>query len=145
MDAYARHLPVDRNTHVMQEYPPATSAIGTLTRDNASVSSVTALNANTTVIEVGAVTVGAAIRWASSNVGSVQGVSVITAASGANFDHFIPVNQVRKFVVPRVTTAIPNYNNQGSPSIVGLNTQEGLFANLATISAGTGSVFLTQY
>lgn len=137
---YAKPIPFDRNGIPLVDYPPAASAIGTTVRENASASSVTSLTANTTAIEVGAIGTGAAIRWAVN-----QATSVITAAGTANFDNFVPVNTVRKFVVPRRVQAIPNYQNAGAPSIVGLNTAEGLFANIATISAGIGSVLLTEY
>lgn len=137
---YAKPIPKDRNDTPMQEYPPAASAIGTTTRENAAISSVTAFTANTTTIEVAAISTGVAIRWATN-----QASSVVTQATGANFDHIVPVNTVRKFVVPRTVISNQSYNNQGSPSIVGLNTGEGLFSAVATISLGTGSVLLTQY
>ena len=142
---YAKPIPVDRNGTALQEYPPVASAIAVLARDNATTSSVTTLSPNTTVVEVAAVTAGAVVKWASSNVGSVQGVSVISAAGTANFDHFIPAGTYRKFVVPRLTAGIPNTNNQGSPSMVGLNVSEGLFGHIATKSTGVGSVLLTEY
>jgi hypothetical protein len=137
---YAKPLPTDRKGNALQEYPPAASAIGTLARDNASASSVTSLHANATVIEVAAVTTPATIKWASD-----QATSVVSAAGTPNFDHVIQTGEVRRFVIPRLTQALPNYNNAGSPSIVGLNIAEGLFSAVATKSTGVGSVLLTQY
>jgi len=137
---YARPIPVDRNGNLMDGFPPSASAIGVTARDNASTSSVTALTANTTVLEVSAVTTGAVIKWATG-----QATSVISAGGTANFDNFIPANTTRLFVVPRATIGLPNMNNQGTPSIVGLNTSEGLFANVATKSVGVGSVLVAQF
>lgn len=117
----------------MTDSPPPYLALATLHRDNASASSVTSFNANTTVIEVSAVTTGAGIRWAAN-----QATSVITLAGTANFDNFVIAGSTRLLVVPR--------RIQGnSSSVVGLNAQEGLYENIATISAGIGSVLLTQY
>lgn len=137
---YSKPIPKDRNDTPLQEYPPAASSLGTVVRENANVSSVTALTANTTTIEVAAVSTGAVIRWAVN-----QASSVISDAGTANFDNVIPAGTYRKFVVPRTTQALQNYNNQGTPSIVGLNVGEGLFGAVATKSLGVGSVLLTQY
>jgi len=144
MNTYAKNLPVDRNFVPMQAYPPAASSLGTTARDNASTSSVTVLSANTTTIEVAAVTTGAVVKWVADPTLNASS-SVISAAGTANFDHFVQAGTVRQFVVPRLTQAIPNTNAVGSPSVVGLNTAEGLFANLATKSVGVGSVLLTEY
>lgn len=131
--AYSKELPVDRSGNTMLNSPPPYLALATLHRDNASTSSVTSFNGNTTVVEVSAVTTGAGIRWATN-----QATSVITAAGTANFDNFVIAGSTRLLVIPRRV--------QGdSSSVVGLNTQEGLYANIATISVGIGSVLLTQY
>ena len=133
MANYAKEIPVDRFSNPMQEYPPAASAIGITVRENGAASSVTSFQANTTTIEVAAIATGAAIRWATN-----QASSVVTAAGTANFDHIVPVNTVRKFVVPRTVQG-------NTTSIVGLGAQNGLFSAVGTISLGVGSVLLTQY
>ena len=129
---YASPLPRDKEEQTMQEYavPKATTAV--TVRENASASSVTSLNDATTTLEVGAVGTGAAIRWATN-----QATSIITAASGAAFDNYIPVGTVRRFVVPRRIQAVS--------SVGGVNVIEGLFNNVATQSTGNGSVLLAQY
>ena len=131
--SYARPIPVDRDGAKLQGFPTPTSTLGSVDRENASASSVTSLSVHTTVIEVAAVTTAAGIRWAVN-----QETSVVTAVSGANFDHIITAGTVRKFVVPRRIQA-------PQPSAVGLNIQEGLFNGIATISTGIGSVLLSQY
>lgn len=133
MANYAKEIPVDRFSNPMQAYPPAASAIGTTTRENGAVSSVTSFQPNTTVIEVAAIGAGAAIRWATN-----QASSVVTAAGTANFDHVVTAGTVRPFVVPRTIQG-------NTTSVVGLGAQNGLFNGVGTISLGVGSVLLTQY
>lgn len=144
---YAKPLARDRSGNGLQEYPAACSAIGVTVTENAAASSVMNLTANTTTIEVAAVNNAAFIRWTTKTFTNASG-SVISAAGTANFDHVIPKDTYRRFVVPRLTQAIPNWSESstgGAPSIVGLNTAEGLFNAVATKSAGNGSVLLTEY
>ncbi len=129
---YAKQLPIDRNGVPMVNSPPPFQALATTARDNASASSVTSFNDNTTTLEVSAVTTGVGIKWAAN-----QATSVITEAGTANFDNYVAAGRTRIFAIPRTA--------QGVPSIVGLNTREGLFAAIATKSSGIGSVLLTQY
>ena len=116
---------------IYPSYIPA-STLGSVNRENASGSSVTTLSEMTTAIEVTAVGTGAGIRWAIN-----QATSVVTIAGTANFDNIVPVNTARLFSIPRNTQAIT--------SVAGINVKEGLFANVATISLGTGSVLIAQY
>lgn len=135
---YSKPLPQDRNNAVMTNSPPQHVALAATTRESAATSSVTSLNANTTLVEVTAVGGAAVIKW-----GNNQATSVISAASGANYDNSIGANQTRLFVVPRFSQAIANDSGIQNPSVVGLNTQEGLYSAVATI--GIGSVLLTQF
>ena len=138
MQNYAKLQAKDRGDQPMTDYPPPFPAIQTTVIENATTSSVTALNPNTTVIEVTAVTAPAAIRWSNqSNLSATS--SVITTAGTAAFDNFLPVGVTRKFVVPRSAQA------QQQGSVVGLNVQEGLYSGVAMKSVTIGSVLLTQY
>lgn len=140
MANYAKSIPMDRGQNGLVNSPAPCSTLGTVYRDNASTSSVTALTANTTIIEVAATTVPIGIRWAIN-----QATSIIAIAGATNnIDNIVVPGEVRRFVVPRRTIGIPNYTNDGAPSVVGLNTAEGLFSNVATISLGVGSVMLIQ-
>lgn len=121
----------------MTDYPPPFPALATTVIENATVSSVTALNPNTTVIEITARTTDAAIRW-SNQTNLAASSSVITTVGGA-FDNYIVAGVTRRFVVPRSAQAIPN------TSVVGLNIQEGLYTGVAIKSTVIGSVLLTQY
>lgn len=144
MENYAKKLPSDRTDTPLQEFAVPFPALATLHRENATTSSVTNLNANTTSIEVTAATLGAAIRWVMQSNDTATS-SVITAAGTAAFDNFIPAGVTRRFVVPRNSAAIPNYSGIQNPSVVGLNTSEGLYNGVATKSVGVGSVLVTQY
>ena len=128
---YAKQIGKDRNDQPFIPSHVPTSTLGSVYRDNASASSVTSLTDNTSVVEVTAITTAAGIRWAVN-----QATSIITGA-GANFDNIIPLNGTRTFIVPR--------RQQAVASISGINTQEGLFPAIATISIGNGSVMLAQY
>lgn len=139
MENYARKLAKDRTDAPMQEYALPFPALATTNRENAAASSVTSLNANCTAVEVAAVGGNAAIRWSMATATT----SVITIAGTANFDNYIPSGTLRRFVVPRQAQAIPNYSGINSPSVVGLNLQEGLYTGIATI--GAASVLVTQY
>jgi hypothetical protein len=131
---YSKAIPHDRNNEPQQGLPPAFVAIQTDLSENNAASSVISLSANTTTIEVGAAGSGAVIKWIP--VAASQ-TSVISAAGTANYDNFIPANQVRRFVVP--------VESQGLSSVVGLQAQAGLYARVAVKSVGAASVLTTQY
>lgn len=141
---YAKRLPQDENNAVMTGVSTPFQALATLHSENAVTSSVTALNANCTVIEVATDNGPAAIRW-SNQTNLTATSSVITAAATAAFDNVIPENTVRTFVVPRSSQALPNYSGIQNPSVVGRNTAEGLFSGVAVKSFGISSVMVTQY
>lgn len=130
--SYAKALPIDERGGLMHNSPPAFPALATTVRENGSVSSVTSLNADTTVVEVTAVGGGAGIKWTNS-----QATSVVTAASGASFDNFVAAGTTRLLVVPRSSQAVA--------SIVGKNVQEGLYSAIAIKTNPVGSVLLTEY
>lgn len=135
MKNYATALPQDRENMPMQDTMAApVKALQTIVSENATVSSVISFNENTTTIEVAAIGTGAAIRWVATT--DTQ-ASIITAAGTSNYDNIVPVNTVRKFVVPR--------ENQGVASIVGLNVREGLYRRVAMRSLGVGSILSSQY
>ncbi len=129
---YAKALPIDERGGLMHNSPPAFPTIATTVRENGSTSSVTALNDNTTIVEVTAVGAGAGIKWATN-----QATSVVTAASGASFDNFVAAGTTRLLIVPRSSQAVA--------SIAGKNVQEGLYPAIATKTNPVGSVLLTEY
>lgn len=127
---YAQKLPMDRGGLDMQGYPPPFPSLQTSSYAPPSVSSVVSFTANTTVIEVTALNASLALKWGSG--------SVISAAGGtANYDHIVPVNQTRRFVIPIQT--------QGTSSVVGLNTQAGLYNSMAVIACTSVLTGITEY
>lgn len=128
-------LPKDAGNNEMQEFATPFKAIVTTSSENATVSSVITLDDNCTTIEVGTVGGPAVIRWVAT--GDTAG-SVISAASGANFDNSVPQNYWRRFAVPIEKTVL-------QASIVGLNKQYGLYNRIAIKTVGIASVLLTQY
>lgn len=138
---YARGIPMGNNAMPAgYQSPPAVKAIGTTTSENATTSSVITLSANTTAIEIGTSGTQAVMRWVFVSDGSGPNTSVITTAGSANYDHTIPANSFRRFVVP-----IEVNNAQGYGSFVGANIENGLFRRLAYKTAGVASVLVTEY
>lgn len=139
---YAKNLPRDIGGAPMQEYPAPATAVASWQKENAVVSSVININPNTTTIEVGAFGgQGAVIRWVPlTENASVAGykASIVASGLGANFDHFIPASNVRKFVVPRETQGAMT----GQTGSV-----HGLYQRLAWINAGAtaSSVIASEF
>lgn len=131
---------MDRDGTPMLESLPPFPAIQVNMRETGVASSVWALNANTTAVLVTAMGGGAAIRWAAN-----QATSVFASVGGMSYDATLAPNESRLFAVPRSVMGIANWSAIQSPSIVGLNTSEGLYPGIATRSLGIGSVLLTEY
>lgn len=131
---YAKKLPRDSGNEPMQDFPPNVLAVQRYASENASVSSVITLSDNTSSIEVAAVGGPAVVKWiAQGNTNP----SVFSAVATANYDHVVPANLVRKFVVP--------IERQGVSSIVGINVQAGLYNRVAVKSIGVASVLTSEY
>ncbi len=133
---YAARLPIDASGLPMQDYPAAKKANAQYSEENATVSSVITLGHDTTVIEVMSLGQGAVLKWVAT---SDTEASVVSAASGANFDHVLATGEVRRFVVP-----IESYGSaQGS--IQGINRGNGLYQRVAFKTTGAGSVLLAEF
>jgi len=131
MANYAKGLPIDKNNTPMQEYPAPYPALATYQRENAVASSVISLTPNTTSIEVGAFGgQGIVIRWVpvTETASVAPRASVVASGLGANFDHFIPQSQYRRFVVPKETMGQMAGGQVGSVN--------GLYQRVAWINAG---------
>lgn len=138
---YAASIPSDKEGHELQEFAAPFKANARYSNNNATVSSVITLNDNTTVVEVSAVGQSVALRWvpASETAAVSPFASVITTSGGtANFDHVIPANYFRRFVVPIETI--------GVNSIVGIGVQAGTYRRVALVSAATvSSVMVSEF
>lgn len=132
---YAKGLPLDKNGNSMQNYPANVIALQRYGSENGTASSVLSFTDNTSAIEVGTSGGnGAVLKWIAA---SDTQASVISAAGTANYDHYIPANSLRRFVIPQET--------QGVSSVVGVNTQAGLYKRVAIKSAGISSVLTSEY
>lgn len=139
MQNYAKLQARDRGDSPFRGIAVPFPALAANTNENTTTSSALALNPNTTVVEIAAVTTPVAFKWTTQ----AASASVVTSSIlGVSFDNIVAAGTVRQFVVPRNTQAL----SSSYSSIVGLNVQEGLFNAIAFKTATTlGSVLLTQY
>lgn len=134
MANYAKSIPVDQGGSSLTDSPAPIKGVARFYRDNGSTSSIQTLTDNTTQIEVGTANGPALIRWIPASEGAAAPAgSVLTT----NFDHYIPANAVRYFVVPK--------ESQGSSSIVGANVQNGLYKRVAISNMTVASVVTIEY
>ncbi len=131
----ANSLARDKGNEPMQEFPAPVLAIQRITSENATASSVISLSDRTVQLEVTATTTAAALRWVASS--DTQGSVIAIAGATANYDHIIPANTMRRFVVPQ--------ERAGIPSISGANVMNGLYSRVAYKSLGIGSVMTSEY
>lgn len=124
---YAAASPNDRKNNPMPEYPAPITAKATYL-NTTTVSSVMTMTDDTTIIEVsvsGGIPAG--LKWISRTDTTASVVTVVPT----NYDHIIPPNTVRRFVVP--------IEQQGVSSIVGINKQAGLYNRFAVKGVSTAS------
>lgn len=134
---YAKRLPYETGGSPMQDYPSPfkRQSQNYFEAGLAQKSSVLSLTDNTVQIEVGTTNAPAILRWVPTTDGAAAPAgSVLTT----NFDHYIPKDAVRKFVVPRES-------NGAGPSIVGANVLEGLYKRVAVACLTNGSILTTEY
>lgn len=141
---YARGIPMGNNQMpASYQAPPAVKAIVSRMSENATVSSMVGLSQNTTAIEISTQSAPVVFKWVANAdaQNSVAATSVIAVAgTTANYDHVIPANTMRRFVVP-----IEVNNPQGNGSLVGANIENGLFRWFAWKTQGAGSVLSNEY
>lgn len=134
---YSPQLPKDKSGETIQNSPAALPAKASYAATMAlGVSSVITLTDNTSVVEIEASGGnGVAIKWITT--GSTN-PSVISSGLAANFDHVVPSGTVRRFTVPQEVA--------GVTSVVGINTQAGLYKRMALTASGpTASVLATEF
>lgn len=136
---YAAGHPMANNNYPVINAPAPYEAIAQYVNENATASSVISFTDNTTSIEIGTVGTAAVMRWVSA--ADSQASVVAIAGATANYDHLIPANTYRKFVLPIEVTN----NAQGYSSMVGARVSNGLYARAAIKTQGIGSVLLTEY
>ena|SRR3990167_9958792 len=138
---YVNQIPRDKGGIPIQGVPAPIPAKVTW-RQTAAVSSVVTLGHDTTELEVGAIGGdGVVIKWISSTAG--YNSSVIGSGLGvANFDHFIPAGQVRRFAVPIEKTGVSTMT-----SVQGINRALGLYRATGWVVPGSASssILATEY
>lgn len=143
MANYAKGLAMGVNGEEFQNSPPPYTALGVYQKENAVASSVISLTPNTSAVEVGAFGgQGVVIRWVPiSETAAAAGAkaSVVASGLGANFDHWVPPSQFRRFVVVKETIGQAAGGQVGSVN--------GLYQRLALINAGAtaSSVLLSEF
>lgn len=138
---YALGLPVGGNGIPFYNSPPPVKAVRGTYSENATVSSVITLTADTTAIEITSVGSPVAVRW----VGQTDAVGSVVTAAGvgtSNYDHLLTSSARVRLIVP-----IEVQRSTGAPnaSMVGGNIDNGLFQRVAYKTQGIGSVFVTEY
>lgn len=142
MKNYAAGMPVGDNQMPVGALTPAPyKAIASYADENGAASSVITLTQNTTAIEIAAQSAPAIMRWIATTDNEA---SVFGNASVMNFDHVIPANTVRRFVVPIESSTNTTYGATIT-SVQGQNREYGLFRRVAYASNGISSVYLSEY
>ena len=137
MKNYAKPLPRDKDMGQMQEYAAPFKSLARSAAENSSASSVITLSQDTTAVEVAAVGGAAVVRWITT---ADTEASVISAAGTANFDHVVPTNTLRRFVIP-----IESMPATGYGSVQGANRENGLYRRVAIKSVGVASVLTSEF
>jgi len=134
---YSPALPYDKSGGPLQGLPAPIPAKARYVNENNTASSVISVTHDTTTIEVSPLGVSAALKWITT---SDTGASVVAVAGAtANYDHIIPTNTVRRFVIPIESMGA------GQGSVQGANRQNGLFQRVAIKSLGVGSVLVAEF
>jgi hypothetical protein len=128
---YPHITPKDQSGETMQGYPAATVALQRTTAIPPVASSVISLSDGTTIIEVAALNGAVALKWGSGSVIAVAGAT-------ANYDHIVPINTTRRFVVP--IQKVPDHN-----SVMGVNGANGLYNTLAVITMSSTLSAISEY
>jgi hypothetical protein len=141
MANYAKIIPRDTSGVAMDGYPAASRANVTRMSENCVASSVVTLHHDTSTLEIGAFGgQGLVFRWVptSETAAVAPRASVVASGAGANYDHYIPSGNYRRFVVPK-ESAGKTAGNVGSIN--------GLFNRVAVINAGptAASVLYMEY
>lgn len=142
MSNYAKSLPRDTGGEPMQAFPAPYLSQEQYNSANAVASSVISLQPNTTSLEVGTFGgQGVVIRWIPlTETATVAPYgSVISSGLGANYDHYVPLNAMRRFVIPKETMGQMAGGQVGSVN--------GLYQRVAWINAGTtaSSVIASEF
>lgn len=135
---YSKGKPLGNNGAPQFDSPAAYPALRQLVSENGTVSSFIGFGHDSTAIEVSPVGGAAIFKWVSQ--GDTQASVVGVAGATANFDHVVPQNTVRRFVIPVETMPATGYS-----SMQGANRLNGLYQRIAFKTQGVASVFVSEY
>ena len=128
---YSAALAHDKNNEPLVGSPPPIPAKAYNVAVPPAASSVITFGANTTAIEVAALNGAVAIKWGPGSVIAVAGAT-------ANFDHVVPINTIRRFVIPQSVIG-------ATSSVVGANALNGLYNSMAVITMSSTLSAITEY
>lgn len=144
---YAAGTPVGGNQMPIYGSPAAFKAVARYVNENGTTSSVITLSDNTTAIEVATGATAAVLRWVpATETAAVSPFGSVIAIAGAtaNFDHEIPANSFRRFVLP-MESGVNTTVGANNTSVVGQRVEYGLYARVAVKTQGIGSVLVSEY
>lgn len=113
----------DKNNEPLFNYPQPLPAKALTVAVPPAASSVISFGANTTTVEVVALNGAIAMKWGPGSVVAIAGAT-------ANFDHIVPINTVRRFVIPQSVIG-------ATSSVVGANALNGLYNSMAVITVSS--------
>lgn len=127
---YSPALAHDKNNEPLVGSPPPIVAKQVTVAVPPAASSVISFGPNSTSVEVVALNGALAMKWGPG--------SVIALAGTANFDHVVPVNTVRRFVIPQSVIG-------ATASVVGARDLNGLYQSMAVITMSSTLSAVTEY
>ena len=136
---YSKGQPLGDNNVPQFLSPAPIKALEQYVLENGTASSVITLTQNTTAVEIATGGTAAVMAWIATTDTTASVIAI--AGTTANYDHVIPANTVRRFVVPIEAQS----NSQGYSSMVGDNRAYGLYQRVAIKSQGIGSVLTSEY
>ena len=136
MRSYAKGLPVDKDGNSLQTLPAPALALAQYANENGTASSVITVTQDTTALEIATQGTAAAMRW----VATTDTQASVVAVAGGNFDHIIPPNSYRRFVIPIESNPATGYSSQ-----MGANRLNGLYRRFAWKTQGIASVFASEF
>lgn len=138
MKNYTAPLAIDKDGTPMFQAPAPKLALQRFVSENGTASSLITASQDATKIEIAAGAATAVMRWVTT--AETEGSVIAIAGATSNYDHVIPANTVRSFVIPIESNPATGYGSQ-----MGANRLNGLYRRYAYKSQGIGSVLAAEY
>jgi hypothetical protein len=137
---YAAGTPVGGNQVPLYGSPAPFKSVQEFYSPNAVASSVVTLSQNTTALEIAAGATPVIMRW----VATSDTAASVVAVGSPNFDHVVPANTVRRFVVP-IESGVNTTFGATTTSVQGQNREYGLYRRLAYKTEAAASVYVAEF